>query len=61
MNTTLREPGLQVSSSTGSEDVDDIREMGFLSLPQQRPECRGPVGLGEINTEILCCGQEVNL
>ena len=41
-------------------DVDDIREMGFpVFATATVPNAGEPVGLGEINTEILCCGQEV--
>ena len=41
-------------------DVDDIREMGFPVFARgTAPNAGEPKGLGEINTEILCCGQEV--
>ncbi|MCK9298127.1 MAG: bifunctional hexulose-6-phosphate synthase/ribonuclease regulator [Methanoculleus sp.] len=41
-------------------DVDDIREMKFpLFATATVPNAGDPKGLGEINTEIVCCGQEV--
>ncbi len=41
-------------------DVDDIREMGFPVFARATaPNAGEPKGLGEINTEIVCCGQEV--
>ncbi|PKL61556.1 MAG: bifunctional hexulose-6-phosphate synthase/ribonuclease regulator [Methanomicrobiales archaeon HGW-Methanomicrobiales-2] len=43
-----------------ARDVDDIREMGFpLFATGTVPNAGDPKGLGEINTEIACCGQEV--
>ncbi|ABN56677.1 MULTISPECIES: 3-hexulose-6-phosphate synthase [Methanoculleus] len=41
-------------------DVDDIREMKFpVFATATVPNAGDPKGLGEINTEIVCCGQEV--
>ncbi|WP_292365134.1 MULTISPECIES: 3-hexulose-6-phosphate synthase [unclassified Methanoculleus] len=41
-------------------DVDDIREMGFpVFATATVPNAGDPKGLGEINSEIVCCGQEV--
>ncbi|MDK2916256.1 MAG: 3-hexulose-6-phosphate synthase / 6-phospho-3-hexuloisomerase [Euryarchaeota archaeon] len=41
-------------------DVDDIREMGFpVFATATVPNAGDPKGLGEINAEIVCCGQEV--
>jgi 3-hexulose-6-phosphate synthase/6-phospho-3-hexuloisomerase len=41
-------------------DVDDIRKMGFPVFARATaPNAGEPKGLGEINTEIVCCGQEV--
>lgn len=41
-------------------DVDEIREMGFpLFARGTAPNAGEPKGFGEINSEILCCGQEV--
>jgi len=41
-------------------DVDDIREMGFpVFATATVPNAGEPKGLGEINSEIACCGQEV--
>ena len=41
-------------------DVDDIREMGFPVFARATaPNAGEPKGLGEINTEITCSGQEV--
>ncbi|BBL67686.1 3-hexulose-6-phosphate synthase [Methanoculleus chikugoensis] len=41
-------------------DVDDIREMKFpVFATATVPNAGDPKGLGEINTEITCCGQEV--
>lgn len=41
-------------------DVDDIREMKFpVFATATVPNAGEPKGLGEINTEIACCGQEV--
>ncbi|MDV2481721.1 bifunctional hexulose-6-phosphate synthase/ribonuclease regulator [Methanoculleus sp. Wushi-C6] len=41
-------------------DVDDIREMKFpVFATATVPNAGDPKGLGEINTEIACCGQEV--
>ncbi len=43
-----------------ARDVDDIREMGFpVFATATVPNAGEPKGLGEINTEIVCCGQEV--
>jgi 3-hexulose-6-phosphate synthase/6-phospho-3-hexuloisomerase len=43
-----------------ARDVDDIREMGFPVFARgTAPNAGEPKGFGEINTEILCCGQEV--
>ncbi|MDD3069600.1 MAG: bifunctional hexulose-6-phosphate synthase/ribonuclease regulator [Methanoculleus horonobensis] len=43
-----------------ARDIDDIREMGFpLFATATAPNAGDPKGLGEINTEIVCCGQEV--
>jgi 3-hexulose-6-phosphate synthase/6-phospho-3-hexuloisomerase len=43
-----------------ARDIDDIREMGFpLFATATVPNAGDPKGLGEINTEIACCGQEV--
>jgi len=43
-----------------ARDVDDIREMGFpVFATATVPNAGDPKGLGEINTEIACCGQEV--
>lgn len=41
-------------------DIDDIRRMAFpLFARAAVPNAGEPKGLGEINTEIVCCGQEV--
>lgn len=41
-------------------DVDDIREMGFpVFATATAPNAGDPKGLGEINAEITCSGQEV--
>ncbi|KUG20032.1 hypothetical protein ASZ90_010234 [hydrocarbon metagenome] len=41
-------------------DADDIREMNFpLFARAVVPNAGEPKGLGEINAEIACCGQEV--
>lgn len=41
-------------------DVDDIREMKFPVFAKATvPNAGEPKGLGEINTEIVCCGQVV--
>ena len=41
-------------------DVDDIRELKFpLFAKAIVPNAGEPKGFGEINTEILCCGQYV--
>jgi 3-hexulose-6-phosphate synthase/6-phospho-3-hexuloisomerase len=41
-------------------DVDDIRKMGFpLFATAVVPNAGEPKGLGEINCEISCCGQQV--
>jgi 3-hexulose-6-phosphate synthase/6-phospho-3-hexuloisomerase len=41
-------------------DVDDIREMKFpVFATATVPNAGDPKGLGEINAEIVCCGQEV--
>ena len=41
-------------------DVDDIREMAFPVFARATvPNAGEPKGLGEINAEIACCGQEV--
>ena len=43
-----------------ARDVDDIKEMGFPVFARgTAPNAGEPKGFGEINTEILCCGQEV--
>ncbi|WP_214084289.1 3-hexulose-6-phosphate synthase [Methanoculleus sp.] len=43
-----------------ARDVDDIREMEFpVFATATAPNAGDPKGLGEINTEIVCCGQEV--
>ncbi len=43
-----------------ARDVDDIRELGFpVFATATVPNAGDPKGLGEINTEITCCGQEV--
>ena len=43
-----------------ARDVDDIRELGFpVFATATVPNAGDPKGLGEINTEIVCCGQEV--
>ena len=43
-----------------ARDVDDIRAMGFpVFATATVPNAGDPKGLGEINTEIACCGQEV--
>ncbi len=43
-----------------ARDVDDIRAMGFpVFATATVPNAGDPKGLGEINTEITCCGQEV--
>ncbi|WP_292519890.1 3-hexulose-6-phosphate synthase [Methanoculleus sp.] len=43
-----------------ARDVDDIREMGFpVFATATVPNAGDPKGLGEINAEIVCCGQEV--
>ena len=41
-------------------DVDDIRKMGYPVFARAIvPNAGEPKGLGEINTEIRCCGQRV--
>lgn len=41
-------------------DVDDIRRLGFpVFATATVPNAGEPKGLGEINCEITCCGQEV--
>ena len=43
-----------------ARDVDDIRELGLpVFATATVPNAGDPKGLGEINTEIACCGQEV--
>jgi len=43
-----------------ARDIDDIRRMGFpLFARATVPNAGEPKGLGEINTEITCCGQIV--
>jgi len=42
-----------------ARDVDDIRELGLpVFATATVPNAGDPKGLGEINTEIACCGQE---
>ena len=43
-----------------ARDIDDIREMGFpVFATATVPNAGDPKGLGEINAEIFCSGQEV--